>query len=127
MSTFTRSSIFVVAMLVSAASFAHHSFAPYDGENLVALTGRIESFRWINPHPILVLETADREDPWIIEIGSKIWDTQTNIPHDVFVENTDVTIYGWAAHDGTAKMLLSGFEIDGVRQVAMREMRIKPE
>lgn len=51
---------------------AHHSFAIFDADNPVTLTGMVEEFRWTNPHSWTVL-TVTNEDgsrtTWELEHG----------------------------------------------------------
>lgn len=46
--------------LVAATTFAHHSTnGIYDEEHEMELTGTVKSWRFINPHPYLVIEAED--------------------------------------------------------------------
>jgi hypothetical protein len=49
-----------VLTLGAAAAAAHHSFAMYDSEHQVKLTGTVMSFMWSNPH--VYIELAVREE-----------------------------------------------------------------
>ena len=40
-------------------AFAHHSFALFDHQNRVTLTGTVIKFEWTNPHVFIQLEVAD--------------------------------------------------------------------
>ena len=48
-------------MLLAAAggAFAHHSFAMFDYQNRITLTGTVESFGWTNPHAYIKLAIPD--------------------------------------------------------------------
>jgi hypothetical protein len=57
---FIRHSVFFIAtLLVSTASFAHHSAAQFDFRNTVLVTGKVQEVRFANPHMRLVLEVTD--------------------------------------------------------------------
>jgi hypothetical protein len=47
--------------VVSAAlpAFSHHSFAMFDYEHRVTLTGTVTKFEWTNPHAYIELDTTD--------------------------------------------------------------------
>jgi hypothetical protein len=34
----------------SGAAFAHHSFAMFDADQRVTLSGTVKEFQWVNPH-----------------------------------------------------------------------------
>lgn len=59
----------ILAVLPSAAS-AHHSFAMYDREKLLTLSGTVKEFSWTSPHVLIRLVTGEgRGDAmqWFIE------------------------------------------------------------
>jgi len=65
----------MIAACVVAPSgpvLAHHSFAIYDSENPVELTGVVEELRWTNPHTWIVLAVANDDGStthWEFELG----------------------------------------------------------
>jgi hypothetical protein len=65
--------IAATALLTGAAAFAHHSFAMFDRNKVVTLTGTVAEFRWVNPHAALFVR-VDRSDDgdtfWAIEMTS---------------------------------------------------------
>jgi len=68
----------VLAVALSGASVApgagaHHSFAMFDTQTTVALTGTVTAFEWTNPHAYIeldVIEDGDSVRHWTIELGS---------------------------------------------------------
>lgn len=69
---------------------AHHSFAAFDRERNVILTGTVKEFQWTNPHAwiqVLVPE-GDEQREWSIEAGSpnmmarQGWKSRTLKPGD---------------------------------------------
>ena len=51
---------------------AHHSFAIYDSDNPVVLSGVVREFRWANPHSATVLTVTNEdgsETDWELEQG----------------------------------------------------------
>ena len=67
----------LVALLgafVAASAHAHHSFAMFDSENQVKLTGKVKEFHWQNPHVYIDLEAAAqgraRAATWTIECAN---------------------------------------------------------
>ena len=59
----------VLAVATGAAS-AHHSFAMFDTEHPIEISGTVKEFRFVNPHSVLVV-VARGEDgvvkDWILE------------------------------------------------------------
>ena len=49
-----RAGLALCALTVSAAQ-AHHSFALFDHNNKVTVTGMVTKFDWTNPHVFIVL------------------------------------------------------------------------
>ena len=68
---------FASALLLAASAFAppahaHHSFAMYDPDKLLTVTGTVQVFEWTNPHAVIWLmatapggQVADR---WSVEL-----------------------------------------------------------
>jgi hypothetical protein len=70
----TLRSLVIAAGLASlgAPVHAHHSFAVFDAENPLTLTGVVAEFRWVNPHSWVVLRVTDdggAETDWELEQG----------------------------------------------------------
>jgi hypothetical protein len=84
-----------VAMATGAGpATAHHSQVMYDGAKRISLTGRVKSYRWVNPHVQFTLEVTDAEGrsiDWEIE-GSSV---------------TQLRARGWARNSLAAGDLLT--------------------
>jgi hypothetical protein len=50
-----------LGLLGTDATFAHHSFAMYDSEHQIKLSGTVTSFEWNNPHVYIELATTDEK------------------------------------------------------------------
>ena len=62
-----------VASAVATPAFAHHSFAMYEREKTLTLSGTVKEFAWTSPHVLIqVLTDGGRGDPmtWFIEGSS---------------------------------------------------------
>ncbi len=85
---------------------AHHSFARFDLENIIEITGTLTEFSIKNPHVTLELETSDGTTTWHIEsMNPRRWD-YAGIPRDVAEVGETITILGWPAMDGAPSMAL---------------------
>jgi hypothetical protein len=111
---------------------AHHSYAGYDVDKLTSIKGEVVSYRYGNPHPVLVVrETTDDgvARTWTIEgISIMMWN-RLKLPKDIAVPGENITVSGWPSRDGAAQMLLStvvretGEKIVLLEKVMQREAR----
>src|SRR5262245_790689 len=64
---------FLAAVLCTArtgAVLAHHSFAMFDTQHPIEITGTVKEFRWVSPHSILMLEVKAEDGTvrnWTLE------------------------------------------------------------
>jgi hypothetical protein len=59
--------------LVAGTAAAHHSFAMFDRDNQIVLTGDVDEFHWQNPHVYIHLTAPDSTGStrtWIIECAN---------------------------------------------------------
>jgi len=62
----------IVVAVSTIPTFAHHSFAMFDGEKTKVLEGTVKEFAWTNPHSwiMLTVDNAEgRAEQWAIEMG----------------------------------------------------------
>jgi len=64
--------IAVLILLVATTAAAHHSFAMFDQEKSLTLSGTVTAFEWTNPHAYIELDVPSAEGTkhWSIEMGS---------------------------------------------------------
>ena len=64
----------IAAALFVAPAFAHHSFAMFDADKTVTLTGTVKEFEWTNPHAWLRImvndQAAGKAVQYALEMGS---------------------------------------------------------
>jgi hypothetical protein len=68
-----RRLVFIAALALAAPAPAHHSFAMFDMQKTVTVTGTIAEFKWTNPHSWMHVEIADasgKVSTWAIEMTS---------------------------------------------------------
>lgn len=68
-----RRLIFVTALFAPLLAAAHHSFAGYEPELQITLTGTVTSYQWTNPHVYMELEAIDENGDvkhWLIECAN---------------------------------------------------------
>ena len=68
---------FAVVVLLAASSvpaLAHHSFAMFDGDKTITMTGALKELEWTNPHAWIRIEVQDQAtgqpQEWSFEMGS---------------------------------------------------------
>ena len=65
--------VLVTGLLAAGAAIAHHSFAMFDSEHQVRISGQITKFDWTNPHIYLFItggEAGAEAKAWTIEGAS---------------------------------------------------------
>jgi hypothetical protein len=113
-------SVFAV-LIPAAASYAHHSFAPYDIRNAIEITGVAKDFVYRRPHPVLSL--VDEEGvSWEIEVPTRRWERE-GLAKDAIEPGDNLVVRIFPARNGTAKASLSGFTKDGTYYSVTEEVR----
>ena len=110
-------------LLLIGAAQAHHSFAPYDIRTKIQLSGVVESWRFVRPHPMLELrEEGEDGRTWRIEVATRQWERK-EIPTDIIKEGDRLDVVIWPARNGSAEGVLSAFTNDGVYTLVHEEVR----
>lgn len=113
----------VAVFLAGAVANAHHSFAPYDIRTRIELSGVVESWRFMRPHPQLLLkETGNDGRTWTLEVATRQWERQ-GIPQDAIEAGDELEIMVWPARDGSAEGVLSAFTKNGEFTLIHDEVR----
>src|ERR1700730_10799194 len=59
-----QSTAFLVGLAwpaATTAALAHHSFAMFDAEHPIEVTGVVKEFRFVSPHTLLILEVKGKD------------------------------------------------------------------
>jgi hypothetical protein len=118
-----RSTLFsVFAVLIpAAASYAHHSFAPYDIRNPVEITGVAEDWAYRRPHPKLTL--IDEEGvSWEIEVPIRRWEREGHAP-DLIKPGDKLVVRVFPARNGAPRAAMSGLTKDGKYYIVTEDVR----
>ena len=100
----------VVALVLAAPVFAHHSTSMYDMQNPVTVTGVVKRFEWTNPHAFIFLDVKDAKGnvvEWEVEMMSLNhlrgygWTRSTVKPGET------ISCTGGAAKSGAPSMISS--------------------
>jgi hypothetical protein len=64
----------IAASVFAVQAQAHHSFAMFDHEKMISVSGTVKEFEWTNPHAWIHIVSADtvtgRNVDWSFEMGS---------------------------------------------------------
>ena len=63
----------LAALAASSAAVAHHSFAMFDNEHPIELSGTVKEFRFVNPHTLLIVQVKGKNGDvvdWELEGGA---------------------------------------------------------
>ena len=102
----------MAASLAASAVFAHHSTTGiYNEDEVVEITGKVKEWRFINPHPSLIIEVegADGQvEEWDISYGGPAVThlKRQGYTADTFMPGDVIVVRGYAAKVQTAHGLL---------------------
>ena len=95
----------VAALALAVPASAHHSFAMFDAEKTVSVTGTVKEFEWVNPHSWLRVtiddQTTGRTAQWAFEMGSPGQQAQRGWKPDSLKPGDKVTISFHPLKDGS--------------------------
>ncbi|MEE8439271.1 MAG: DUF6152 family protein [Micropepsaceae bacterium] len=90
--TLTALGLAALTMLLGNESMAHHSFAMFDIDNRITITGVVREFQWTNPQVLIwvYIEEEGEDEPvtWAVEMTSvgnlrrEGWNRETLEPGD---------------------------------------------
>ena len=86
---------------------AHHSWARYDGENVITLTGTVTSVEWASPHVVMhftVASASGEPTAWTMEMDPPTLLNRYGLRHDVLMPGMRVTLTGVPARSGAPMM-----------------------
>jgi hypothetical protein len=95
----------IAAVCFAAQGQAHHSFAMFDHEKMINVSGTLIEFEWTNPHCWLHVGVADaatgRTLDWAFEMGSIGQVTQQGWKTDTVKPGDKITIEAYPMKDGS--------------------------
>lgn len=82
---------------------AHHSFAMFDTEHPIELTGTVKEFKFVNPHSILILQVKGKDGEvtdWILEGGAPAMLTRAGMNAHSLKEGDEIIVTIFPLHSG---------------------------
>jgi hypothetical protein len=104
-----------------AGAQAHHSIASvYDSTRQVTVEGRVTEFRFVNPHPFLIIEAADgvgNPQPWQLEMDNRFELAQIGITGGTYKPGDLVIATGSAGREQAQSLYVRRLDrpADGLR------------
>jgi len=88
---------------IAAPATAHHSFAMFDADKTVTMTGTVKEFEWTNPHSWLRITIEDQGKPmqWALEMGSPAQQARVGWKPDSVKPGDKVTVIIHPQKDGS--------------------------
>lgn len=94
-----------IAGFAAAPALAHHSFAMFDHEKTISISGTLKEFEWTNPHAWLHVVATDektgRPVEWSFEMGSVGQISAQGWKADSVKPGDKITIMGHPLKDGS--------------------------
>jgi hypothetical protein len=93
------------AVLFSSSSLAHHSFAAFEQDKVLSLSGTVKDWQWTNPHTWLILEVPSESgavEEWSIEGQSpQVLRREQGISRDIMKAGDKVVVKIHPRRDGS--------------------------
>lgn len=99
----------MVAVLIGGIAIeAHHSIAGiYDSTQRVTIDGVVAEFRFVNPHPYIVVNVVTRDqrtESWRLELDNRSELVDVGVKADTIKPGDRIVATGSPAHDGSHNM-----------------------
>jgi len=109
----------VLALGVTAPAWAHHSFAMFDRNKTMSVSGIVKEYEWTNPHVwlhIMASDQAGKQVEWSFEMQSIAQDTRAGWRPDTVKPGDKISIEFHPLKDGTrGGQLTAGILASGKR------------
>jgi hypothetical protein len=112
---------FAFGLATAGAAQAHHSIASfYDSARQVTIEGLVTEFRFVNPHPFLIIDAAADDVPpemWQLEMDNRFELAEIGITADTFKLGDRVVVTGSAGRREPQTLYLRRLDrpADGLR------------
>ena len=90
---------------LTGPAMAHHSFAMFDADKTITMTGTVKEFEWTNPHSwlrVMVTDPATGQPvQWLFEMGSPAQQARFGMTADSLKPGDKVTVTMHPLKDGS--------------------------
>jgi hypothetical protein len=115
MKRLARIGVSLAVILLGAPANAHHSWARYDGDNVITVTGNITSIEWASPHVVMHFTVpAESKEPtaWTMEMDPPTLLNRYGLRHDTLKAGMQVKLTGVRAKSGAPMMRAVTIEVE---------------
>src|SRR5882672_7276720 len=95
----------VAVTALAAPALAHHSFAMFDSDKTLTMTGTVKEFEWTNPHSWLRIMVEDQASgkpmQWALEMGAPAQQARVGWKPDSVKPGDKVTVIIHPLKDGS--------------------------
>jgi len=108
-----------LAVSIAAPALAHHSFAMFDREKAMSVSGVVKEYEWTNPHAwvhVMVTDAGGKAVEWSFEMQSIAQDTRAGWRADSVKPGDKISVEFHPLKDGTrGGQLMAATLADGKR------------
>ena len=107
--------VVLLAALGALPAGAHHSWARYDGDHVITITGKITSIEWASPHVVMHFTVpAESAEPtsWTMEMDPPTLLNRYGLRHDTLKAGMQVKLTGVRAKSGAPMMRAVTIEVE---------------
>ncbi|HZL94673.1 MAG TPA: DUF6152 family protein [Vicinamibacterales bacterium] len=109
-----------IGLSAASAAHGHHSIAGvYDSSRPMTVAGRVTEFRFVNPHPILVIEVdaGTERQSWQLEMDNRFELADIGMSVETFTVGDEVVATGSLARTEPQRLYLRRLDrsVDGFR------------
>lgn len=109
----------LAATMFAAPALAHHSFAMFDREKAMSVSGVVKEYEWTNPHAwvhVMVADAGGKAVEWSFEMQSIAQDTRAGWRADSVKPGDKISVEFHPLKDGTrGGQLMAATLADGKR------------
>ena len=109
----------LTATMFAAPALAHHSFAMFDREKAISVSGVVKEYEWTNPHAwvhVMVADAGGKAVEWSFEMQSIAQDTRAGWRADSVKPGDKISVEFHPLKDGTrGGQLMAATLADGKR------------
>jgi hypothetical protein len=105
----------LLTVVLGAPANAHHSWARYDGDNVITITGNITSIEWASPHVVAHFTVEDDSGEavaWTMEMDPPTLLNRYGLRHDTLKAGMQVKLTGVRAKSGAPMMRAVTIEVE---------------
>jgi hypothetical protein len=105
-----------VVVIAGLPTYAHHSWARYDGDHVITVEGELTSIEWASPHVVAhftaVAESGGKSVAWTMEMDPPTLLNRYGLRHDTLKAGMHVKLTGVRAKSGAPMMRAVTVEVD---------------